>query len=161
MDKGIPVTIESRGTTVAMRVADLSDPRLAQLIEGALVNVTITLQVPTEEQAQLLGKIHFYRVESEEPTAEHNFSDEQITYLAKRVDELELTVYSTNRLQDIGTVFVWQICERSKTEMLKTKNFGRKSVNEIEEALAEMDLDYGMRAQIAPIKGQLPHHMSS
>jgi DNA-directed RNA polymerase subunit alpha len=66
-------------------------------------------------------------------------------YLNKRVDELELSVRSANCLQNAGIEFIWQLVQRSEAEMLKTKNFGRKSLNEIKEILSELDLSLGMR----------------
>ncbi len=66
-------------------------------------------------------------------------------YLNKRVDELELSVRSANCLQNAGIEYIWQLVQRSEAEMLKTKNFGRKSLSEIKEILSELDLSLGMR----------------
>jgi DNA-directed RNA polymerase subunit alpha len=65
--------------------------------------------------------------------------------LLKRVDELELSVRSANCLQNAGIEHIWQLVEKSEAEMLKTKNFGRKSLNEIKEILAELGLSLGMK----------------
>ena len=66
-------------------------------------------------------------------------------FLNKRVDELELSVRSANCLQNAGIEYIWQLVQRSEAEMLKTKNFGRKSLSEIKEILSELDLSLGMR----------------
>ena len=66
------------------------------------------------------------------------------------VDELELSVRSANCLQNAGIEFIWQLVERSEAEMLKTKNFGRKSLNEIKEILAELGLALGMKLHNFP-----------
>jgi len=58
---------------------------------------------------------------------------------------LELSVRSTNCLQNAGIEFMWQLVEKSESEMLKTKNFGRKSLNEIKEILADHGLSLGMQ----------------
>jgi DNA-directed RNA polymerase subunit alpha len=70
--------------------------------------------------------------------------------LFKRVDELELSVRSANCLQNAGIEFIWQLVERSEAEMLKTKNFGRKSLNEIKEILSELGLSLGMKLHNFP-----------
>jgi DNA-directed RNA polymerase subunit alpha len=70
--------------------------------------------------------------------------------LFKRVDELELSVRSANCLQNAGIEYIWQLVERSEAEMLKTKNFGRKSLNEIKEILSELGLSLGMKLHNFP-----------
>lgn len=65
--------------------------------------------------------------------------------LYRRVDELELTVRSANCLQNAGIEFIWQLVQKSESDMLKTKNFGRKSLAEIKDVLSELDLSLGMR----------------
>lgn len=65
--------------------------------------------------------------------------------LYRRVDELELSVRSANCLQNADIKFIGELCQRSETEMLKTKNFGRKSLNEIKEILSSMGLSLGMK----------------
>jgi DNA-directed RNA polymerase subunit alpha len=65
--------------------------------------------------------------------------------LYRRVDELELSVRSANCLQNADIKFIGELCQRSETEMLKTKNFGRKSLNEIKEILTSMGLSLGMK----------------
>lgn len=70
--------------------------------------------------------------------------------LLKRVDELELSVRSANCLQNAGIEHIWQLVEKSEAEMLKTKNFGRKSLNEIKEILAELGLALGMKLHNFP-----------
>lgn len=70
--------------------------------------------------------------------------------LLKRVDELELSVRSANCLQNAGIEHIWQLVEKSEAEMLKTKNFGRKSLNEIKEILAELGLSLGMKLHNFP-----------
>jgi DNA-directed RNA polymerase subunit alpha len=65
--------------------------------------------------------------------------------LYKRVDELELSVRSANCLQNANIKYIGELCQRSEPEMLKTKNFGRKSLNEIKDILASMGLSLGMK----------------
>lgn len=58
--------------------------------------------------------------------------------LYRTVDELELSVRSANCLQNAGIKYIGELVQKTEAEMLKTKNFGRKSLNEIKEILAEM-----------------------
>ena len=65
--------------------------------------------------------------------------------LFRPVDELELSVRSSNCLQNIGIKLIGELVQKTEAEMLKTKNFGRKSLKEIRDILAEMDLQLGMK----------------
>jgi DNA-directed RNA polymerase subunit alpha len=65
--------------------------------------------------------------------------------LLRSVDELELSVRSANCLKNADIHKIWQLVSKSEPEMLKTKNFGRKSLNEIKEVLTEMGLSLGMK----------------
>ncbi|HKX11870.1 MAG TPA: DNA-directed RNA polymerase subunit alpha [bacterium] len=67
--------------------------------------------------------------------------------LSKRVDELELSVRSANCLQNANIKYIGELVQKSESEMLKTKNFGRKSLNEIKEILQEMGLGLGMKVE--------------
>jgi len=66
-------------------------------------------------------------------------------YLDKPVEDLELSVRSANCLKNADIHFIGDLAQKSDQEMLKTKNFGRKSLNEIKALLAEMDLTLGMK----------------
>ncbi len=75
--------------------------------------------------------------------------------LFKSVDELELSVRSANCLQNANIRYIGELVQRSEGEMLKTKNFGRKSLNEIKEVLASMDLALGMNLDSYPERKEL------
>jgi DNA-directed RNA polymerase subunit alpha len=64
--------------------------------------------------------------------------------LLKKVDELELSVRSANCLKNDNIVYIGDLIQKTETEMLRTPNFGRKSLNEIKEVLAQMGLHLGM-----------------
>lgn len=66
-------------------------------------------------------------------------------YLDKPVEDLELSVRSANCLKNAEINFIGDLAQKTDQEMLKTKNFGRKSLNEIKALLAEMDLTLGMK----------------
>jgi DNA-directed RNA polymerase subunit alpha len=70
--------------------------------------------------------------------------------LWRTVDELELSVRSANCLQNANIKYIGELVQKSESEMLKTKNFGRKSLKEIREILAEMGLSLGMKLENWP-----------
>jgi DNA-directed RNA polymerase subunit alpha len=67
--------------------------------------------------------------------------------LFRSVEELELSVRSANCLKNADINKIYQLVSKTEAEMLKTKNFGRKSLNEIKEVLAEMSLSLGMKLE--------------
>ncbi|MCG8590856.1 MAG: DNA-directed RNA polymerase subunit alpha [Proteobacteria bacterium] len=75
--------------------------------------------------------------------------------LFRSVDELELSVRSANCLQNANIRFIGELVQRTEAEMLKTKNFGRKSLNEIKEVLASMGLSLGMSLENFPSRKEL------
>jgi DNA-directed RNA polymerase subunit alpha len=76
----------------------------------------------------------------EERTPELEFN----AALLKKVDELELSVRSANCLKNDNIVYIGDLIQKTEAEMLRTPNFGRKSLNEIKEVLAGMGLHLGM-----------------
>jgi DNA-directed RNA polymerase subunit alpha len=67
--------------------------------------------------------------------------------LYRSVEELELSVRSANCLKNANIIKIYQLVSKTEAEMLKTKNFGRKSLNEIKDVLSEMDLSLGMKLE--------------
>ncbi|MET3612953.1 DNA-directed RNA polymerase subunit alpha [Rhizobium aquaticum] len=70
--------------------------------------------------------------------------------LLKKVDELELSVRSANCLKNDNIVYIGDLIQKTEAEMLRTPNFGRKSLNEIKEVLASMGLHLGMEVPAWP-----------
>jgi DNA-directed RNA polymerase subunit alpha len=70
--------------------------------------------------------------------------------LNKSVDEMELSVRSYNCLKNANIRTIGELVQKTESEMLKTKNFGRKSLNEIKEILAGMGLSLGMKLDNYP-----------
>lgn len=100
-----------------------------------------------KEQVQVFINFHEEPepdVAAEEPEEEWNHA------LFRRVDELELSVRSANCLQNAGIEYIYQLVQKTEAEMLKTKNFGRKSLNEIKEILSELDLSLGTKLHNFP-----------
>ena len=75
-------------------------------------------------------------VKSSEPEFNRN--------LLKRVEELELSVRSMNCLKNDNIIYIGDLVQKTEPEMLRTPNFGRKSLNEIKEVLQQMELNLGM-----------------
>jgi DNA-directed RNA polymerase subunit alpha len=90
--------------------------------------------------------IFINREEIEEASApQQSETDKLNEYLWRSVDELELSVRSANCLQNANIHYIGDLVQRTEAEMLKTKNFGRKSLKEIKEILAQMGLSLGMK----------------
>jgi DNA-directed RNA polymerase subunit alpha len=87
------------------------------------------------------------------PEAKEKTPEEELQfspYLLKKVDELELSVRSANCLKNDNIVYIGDLVQKTESEMLKTPNFGRKSLNEIKEVLANMGLRFGMEVNNWP-----------
>ncbi|MFT5433882.1 MAG: DNA-directed RNA polymerase subunit alpha, partial [Myxococcota bacterium] len=96
-----------------------------------------------KEQLQIF--INFDEAIEEPVTVEEKVEPKFNENLYRTVDELELSVRSANCLQNANIKHIGDLVQRSEAEMLKTKNFGRKSLKEIKEILAEMGLSLGMK----------------
>jgi DNA-directed RNA polymerase subunit alpha len=90
--------------------------------------------------------------EAEEEAEIPNIPEEGIpnSNLLRHVDDLELSVRSANCLKNAGINLIGELVQKTEAEMLKTKNFGRKSLNEIKDILQEMDLNFGMKLDFPP-----------
>jgi len=100
-------------------------------------------------QDQLKVFINFEEPEeisSEEKIAELPFNKN----LLRKVDDMELSVRSANCLKNDNIVYIGDLVQKSESEMLRTPNFGRKSLNEIKELLAAYDLHLGMQIENWP-----------
>ena len=93
-------------------------------------------------QDQLKPFINF-----DEPEAEVEAEKEELPFnrnLLKKVEELELSVRSANCLKNDNIIYIGDLVQKTEAEMLRTPNFGRKSLNEIKEVLAKMGIHLGM-----------------
>lgn len=75
--------------------------------------------------------------------------------LFRRIDEIELSVRSANCLENADIKYIGELVQKTEAEMLRTKNFGRKSLNEIKEILGEMGLGLGMKLDGFPSRKDL------
>ena len=71
------------------------------------------------------------------------------------MEELEFSVRSQNCLQSADIKYIGELVQKTEQEMLKTKNFGRKSLNEIKEVLREMGLELGLKTENFPPREEL------
>ena len=93
-------------------------------------------------------------VEREEPKSEEP-SKRWNENLFRRIDELELSVRSANCLENADIKYIGELVQKTEAEMLRTKNFGRKSLNEIKEILSEMGLSLGLKLEEFPVRKDL------
>lgn len=100
-----------------------------------------------KEQLQIF--VNFAEHDEDEYNARSDMNEFN-EHLFKPVDELELSVRSQNCLQNAGIEYIYQLVERTEPEMLKTKNFGRKSLNEIKEVVGALGLSLGMKLHNFP-----------
>lgn len=94
--------------------------------------------------------INFNEVEMEEEIPETEGAGNLNEQLLRHVDDLELSVRSANCLKNAGINLIGELVQKTEAEMLKTKNFGRKSLNEIREILAEQGMSFGMKLDFPP-----------
>nr|WP_219846027.1 DNA-directed RNA polymerase subunit alpha [Emcibacter nanhaiensis] len=116
------MTIETDGTVTPEDALAFS----ARILQDQL-QTFINFEEPEDTSAEK---------ESEEPAFNRN--------LLRRVDELELSVRSANCLKNDNIVYIGDLVKKTEAEMLRTPNFGRKSLNEIKEVLSTMGLRLGM-----------------
>ena len=109
-------------------------PRDAVSLSAKLIRDHLNIFINLEDVAELQQDSG-----AEQPRAALNEN------LDKSVEELELSVRSYNCLKNAGIKTIRELVQKTEGEMLKTKNFGRKSLNEIKEILAGMGLSLGMR----------------
>jgi len=112
-------------------------PEDAIAYAAKILKEQMTLFINFDEQLQPKPDI---KTEERQPP---QFNDN----LYRSVEELELSVRSANCLKNADIIKIYQLVSKTEPEMLKTKNFGRKSLNEIKEVLTEMGLSLGMKIE--------------
>lgn len=127
------------------RVGQMTD--YDKLIFTVETNGTITPELAIGLAARTLQDQLQLFIAFEEEVEEQNSDVEELKFdpsLLRKVDELELSVRSQNCLKNDNIVYIGDLVIKTEGEMLKTPNFGRKSLNEIKEVLATMNLTFGM-----------------
>ena len=118
------------------------EPADAVAFAAKILKEQLTIFINFEEQTES----HALHLDEPEPLNANLF---------KSVDELELSVRSANCLQNANIRFIGELVQKTEAEMLKTKNFGRKSLNEIKETLASLGLSLGMTIDNLPPRKDL------
>ena len=115
---------------------------------------TVTPEDALAFSARILqDQLHlFINFDEPEETASDKEDDEPVInrQLLRKVDELELSVRSANCLKNDNIVYIGDLVQKTEAEMLRTPNFGRKSLNEIKEVLSQMGLRLGMELPAWP-----------
>lgn len=124
----LSISIETNGAVSPEDALALS----ARILQDQL-QVFINFEEPKDQQP-------------EEEAGELPFSK----HLLRKVDELELSVRSANCLKNDNIVYIGDLVQKTEAEMLRTPNFGRKSLNEIKEVLSQMGLHLGMEVESWP-----------
>jgi len=122
--------------------------------DGAIAPVDAVAYAAKIMKDQLSIFINFEEPD-ELPSSAKDDAEPLNPHLFRSVDELELSVRSANCLQNANIRYIGELVQRSEGEMLKTKNFGRKSLNEIKEVLQSMGLSLGMRLDGFPSRKEL------
>lgn len=137
----------------------VSDARVGQrsdfnkLVLEVLTNGAVTPEDALAYAAKILKEqlsvfINFQEADEEAQGPELVQIDARLNEnLYKSVDELELSVRAANCLENAGIRYIGELVVRTEAEMLKTKNFGRKTLNEIKDLLSEMGLHLGMKIE--------------
>jgi DNA-directed RNA polymerase subunit alpha len=119
-------------------------PESAVAYAAKILKEQLTLFINFEEEAEDLDE----KAPEQPPIMNEN--------LYRGVNELELSVRAANCLRNANIRWIGELVQKSEQEMLKTKNFGRKSLNEIKEILQEMGLQLGMKLDTFAPPEQLP-----
>ncbi len=115
-------------------------PAEAVGIAAKILKDQLSVFIPFEEKEE------FYPFPEEEEAVRPELNPN----LYRSVDELELSVRSANCLRTAGIKLIGELVQKTEQELLKTKNFGRKSLNEIKEILASLGLSLGMQLENFP-----------
>jgi DNA-directed RNA polymerase subunit alpha len=119
-------------------------PENALAYAAKIIKEHLSMFINFEEEAEGLEE----RASEEAPILNEN--------LYRGVNELELSVRAANCLRNASIRFIGELVQKTEQEMLKTKNFGRKSLNEIKEILTEMGLGLGMKIEGFVPPDQMP-----
>lgn len=127
------------------RVGQVTD--YDKLILTVETNGTVSPETSVAYAARILQDQLQLFINFEEIAEESKEEEEKLPFdanLLRKVDELELSVRSQNCLKNDNIVYIGDLVIKTEAEMLKTPNFGRKSLNEIKEVLANLGLRFGM-----------------
>ena len=148
------IPVDSIFSPIAKAVYQVENARVGQITNYDKLSLTVETNgaVSPEDAVALAARIlteqlkMFINFEEPEEDQEAEKKDELPfnRNLLRKVDELELSVRSANCLKNDNIVYIGDLVQKTEAEMLRTPNFGRKSLNEIKEVLSQMGLHLGM-----------------
>jgi DNA-directed RNA polymerase subunit alpha len=155
------IPIDSIFSPIAKVNYTVSNARVGQITDYDKLTLEVSTDgsVKPEDAIAYAAKIYKEQLqifinfdETEEPVLEEESSEKQKINenLYRSVEELELSVRSANCLKNAQINLIGELVQKSEAEMLKTQNFGRKSLNEIKDILAEMGLGLGVKLDSFP-----------
>ena len=148
------IPIDAMFSPVKKVTYKVENTRIGQITDydKLILNVETNGAIAPDDAVALAARIlqdqlhPFINFDEPEITQEQT-SQEKLPFnpnLLKKVEELELSVRSANCLKNDNIIYIGDLVQKSEPEMLRTPNFGRKSLNEIKELLMQMDLNLGM-----------------
>lgn len=151
------IPVDSVFSPVRKVTYDVEDTRVGQITDYDKLTLSIeTNGVVTPEDAVALAarilqdQLQVFVNFDEPDVKEEKEEGDDLPFnrnLLRKVDELELSVRSANCLKNDNIVYIGDLVQKSENDMLRTPNFGRKSLNEIKEVLANMGLHLGMQVE--------------
>lgn len=127
------------------RVGQMTDyDKLTMIVE---TNGVVSPEDAVARAARILQEQFKPFINFDEPESQEEDIREELPFnknLLRKVDELELSVRSANCLKNDNIVYIGDLVQKTEAEMLRTPNFGRKSLNEIKEVLSKMGIHLGM-----------------
>ncbi|TDI48467.1 MAG: DNA-directed RNA polymerase subunit alpha [Acidobacteria bacterium] len=160
------IPLDSVHTPVRRVNYTVEDARLGQTTDYGKLNLEVWTNgaVAPQDAVAMAAKllkdhmaifINFEEAPEEDLDFQTTEDERLMDQLSRSVDELELSVRSYNCLKNADIKTIGDLVTRTEGEMLKTKNFGRKSLNEIKDILAEMGLSLGMDVDVRKIKARM------
>lgn len=160
------IPLDSVHTPVRRVNYTVEDARLGQTTDYGKLNLEVWTNgaVAPQDAVAMAAKllkdhmaifINFEEAPEEDLDFQTTEDERLMDQLSRSVDELELSVRSYNCLKNADLKTIGDLVTRTEGEMLKTKNFGRKSLNEIKDILAEMGLSLGMDVDVRKIKARM------
>jgi len=160
------IPLDSVHTPVRKVNYTVEDARLGQTTDYGKLNLEVWTNgaVAPQDAVAMAAKlvkdhmaifINFEEAPEEDLDFQTTEDERLMDQLGRSVDELELSVRSYNCLKNADIKTIGDLVTRTEGEMLKTKNFGRKSLNEIKDILAEMGLSLGMDVDVRKIKARM------
>jgi DNA-directed RNA polymerase subunit alpha len=151
------IPVDSVFAPVRKVTYDVEDTRVGQITDydkltlNVETNGVITPEDAVAFAARILQDQLSVFVNFDEPeSAKQEEEEEELPFnknLLRKVEELELSVRSANCLKNDNIVYIGDLVQKSESDMLRTPNFGRKSLNEIKEVLSTMGLHLGMQVE--------------